>query len=549
MKGLLRLRRAAVGTPGALGERASAAAQAAAWQASPEGCALARLTKTDDDAVLLGTAVRTGQAVHLPRSAWIGRSLWTTGATGSGKSAFTLGLLLQLLPPAGRWPLVVVDGKSELVPWIAEEFLPATLAGADAAVARRVLERLRVVRPFDAGRVPALNVLTPVPGLPAALHAKEVATVITEALGASAQVGLRMETILLYALRLALDVGGLSLLEVRELLANDPYRAALVATCCDEEVTSYFTHRFRRERGESVQALLSRLDLLLLSPSAKRALAAEGSLDVPALLEAGVGLIDVGSPPRGAEYLSQFWLGVLVRALARAIMGRPGQDLPPALVVLDEWQTGLDEQLAIHFERLLTLARFKRVGLWLINQLPAQVGARHPALLATLKNSCALQVAFRQSAEDARTLAHLLPPAEGQRADERLAAFTRLPERTCWFAPRALGLSAVQLRSPTVAFERVGQALSRVPSELRSACRLGVEPGHSVQTADAVVAERLRRVRALAEGAVPKPRRPKTPEVAPVAAPPAPAPAVESKTTTKKEEVPHAGQAAFPSLG
>lgn len=42
-----------------------------------------------------------------------------------------------------------------------------------------------------------------------------------------------------------------------------------------------------------------------------------------------------------------------------------------------------------NFERLLALARHKRVGLWLVNQLSAQIGSRFPELLTVLRDSCA----------------------------------------------------------------------------------------------------------------------------------------------------------------
>lgn len=496
------MRRLLHGSARELGEAASAAAAERNFERSPAGQAVRALSGRGDDRIQLGRAMELGgaeQLLSLPRSAFVGRSLWTTGATGSGKSAYTLGLLLQFLTPKQRWPLVVVDGKSELAPWLTEEFLPATLAGWPAAEREALLAELTVVQSFAPSRLPALNVLTPVPGLSPALQAKEITTVITEALGSGAQVGLRMETILLHVLQLALLVGDLSLLEVRGILSSEAYRLRLVRQCPDPELRSYFSERFARERGESVQALLSRLDLLLLSPDAKRALSAKGMLDVPALLERGVSVIDVGSPPRGAEELGQFWMGILVPAVARAIMGRSPEAAKrqPALVVIDEWQTGLDAQLAQHFERLLTLARFKRVSLWLVNQLPAQVGAKHPTLLATLKNSAGLQVAFRQSLEDARTLAPLLPSeAEGAEVGlaERAAALTRLPERTCYLAVRALGLSAVKLRAPTVAFENVKEAARAAPVEVRGACRVGAVPAPPVAELDAVIAERLARM-------------------------------------------------------
>jgi hypothetical protein len=357
------------------------------------------------------------------------------------------------------------------------------------------------------------------PGVPRSLHAKEIANLVSEALGnlGGDHFGSRMSNVLFFALRAALEVRDLSLLEVRSLLVNDQYLNGLLRQVQDHDIKEYFVYRFPRENKEAIQAVVSRLDLLLLEDTA-RVLCAPGCLSFSELLEQPLTVMDVGGAPRGARFLTRWWLGVCVRGLTAAIFGRPPRR-PPAFAVLDEWWMGLDDDLATDFEWLLSLARHKNVALWLLNQLPEQVSSRSPSLLATIKSNCGLQIAFRQSHDNARALSYMLPVSENLRVrkspdhpkwDTRSATaeeqrktlveeLPRLPRRHFWLYPREFGTQAVKLVAPTVPFEEARRLAERAPDWLRRACR-GHRGGVSRRELDEALARRRANIAATAAG-------------------------------------------------
>lgn len=501
--------------------------------------------------VLVGHLVDGEGGLAIPVSRLYGLHRWSTGATGSGKSAQTLAEELQLIGPGMPWSLLHLDAKGESAPWITEYFLPAMLMQHERDEVEEFLEGLRVVNPFDEQNLPALNVLIPQPGVSTALQAREVANLIGKLLGPSGgSWGPRMTNVLFYALRLALELGDLSLLEVRSLLINDGYLNGIIRNISDKDVREYFVYRFPNENKESIAAVVSRLDLLLLDDTA-RVLCAPKCLSPGALIEQPLSVINVGNAPMGAEFLSTFWMGVFVRGIGRAIMARPRTE-KPVFCVVDEWWLGLDDELAFHFERLLTQARFKNVGMWLTNQLPAQIGER---LLRVIENSCGFQTAFRQSHRDAGSMAYMLPISDDIRVrrspdhpkwDTRTATpaeqrqqmveeLSRLQNRHFWFYPKVYGSQALKLKSPDVPFDWAKREADEAPNWLRDACR-GRGSGFSREVLDDYLEQRRARMIEVARGPAREPKRAKsaggsgeTPRSAPapVAPPPRPAPPVQ----------------------
>jgi len=458
---------------------------------------------------------QSGEKVSFPVKKLAGVHRWSTGATGSGKSAQVLAEELQLIVPNAPWSLLHLDAKSESAPWLTDIFLPWLIPTFEEKEAMFLLDNLAVINPFDSSNIPPLNILLPLPGVPKGIQAREVASLISETLGShGGNWGSRMTNVLSFALRAALDLENLSLLEVRALLMQPEYLNAILPHIKDQDVKDYFVYRFSSESKEAIRAVISRLDLLLIEQTA-RVLCAPTCLDFGDILERPLSIIDVGNAPRGGEFLSHWWLGVFVRGISRAILGR--QDTrKPCFCVLDEWWTALDLELASHFERLLSLARFKRVGLWLLNQLPGQVGSKSPLLLATIKNSCGLQIAFRQSHEDARGMSYMLPVSDNIRIrknpdapewDTRIAKpeeqkrmlveeLTRLQDRVFWLYPKMLGSQAVKLMAPTVPFQEAERFARTTPNWLRQAC-CGHGKGLTQRYLDSVIEMRREHIRSV----------------------------------------------------
>lgn len=482
--------------------------------------------REDGARVLVGTLAEAEDIpVAVPVSEFYGVHRWIVGATGRGKSAQAFAEEMQLIGPGMPWSLLHVDAKGESAEWITDLLLPAMLRDADEDDVIEVIRGLNVVAPFDESNLPEMNLLAPVGGISRSLHAKEIANLIGEALGgAGGDWGVRMMGILLNGLRLMLSVGGLSILELRSALINDRYLNGLLREVEDYEIREYFTYRFPQEPTESVQAVVARLDLLLFEDTA-RVLCAPGCVSYASLLEGPLTVVNLGGAPRGAEFLTRFWISVFVRGLARAIYSRR-DTRRPVIAAIDEWWLGLDADLAGDFESLLTLARHKNVALWLINQLPAQVASRSSALLATIENSCGYQTVFQQSPSDARRFSHMFPVSEhcrvrrdldGPRYETRVERpseqrarhveeLIRLPKRHFWFYPRALGRPAAWLIAPEVPFDDLRRAADQASDDLRALCR-GYGCGTPARVLDEAIEKRKHHIKEVTGGFARDPRR------------------------------------------
>jgi hypothetical protein len=482
MKSLMRLIRNLRHDPEDLVERALE------WrtQGVDRQAAVARLREalraTEKDPTLFVGTPADGPPLLVRQSYFDGRHVWAVGSTGSGKSSVVLAWILQLL----RRPLIVADFSSELTHWCRR--------GSAATVARwapqdreKFIDELLVVSPFGA-RLCELNLLHPIPGLPAPMQAREVAGVVADALGPGhSNFGPNMSVIIANALELAITLG-LSLLEVREALRNGAYLNGLLRFCANEDLRSYFAYAYPKSSKDSIHAVMTRLDLLLYVPDLKRSLCAIDCIDFSKSVDRGTTFIELGNPPRGAPLRSLarvFLLGVMRSVHSRLI----DVHSRPCTFVADEFVVGLDQEIAAGFSDVLARARKKRVGLWLLHQQGAQLAEFGPGLKAALKQNSGIQVVFRQN-EDPGSFGHILPTGEQlyvpkgpsspsydlRRAtpeEQRrllLEELTRLPPRHFWFAAPDTGIEAVLLRSPTVDFEGMFRAADGAPQEIQDAC-------------------------------------------------------------------------------
>jgi len=402
---------------------------------------------------------------------FLSKHRWTTGATGSGKSFFTLACLLQVLY-AARFPVILVDLKSELSGLLLELVVPALLRGRGG---EELLRNLRIIRPF--GReLPMLRVTEPEPGVPRAIQAFNLASALEDAL--ADDLGSRMTRVFLRLSSLAIELGyPLTViqrwLESPEAFARDARRSA------DATVREYARSGFGRESRPAVDALLARLDSFLFLDEVKLALSAPRCVSFAEALESGLTVVDLGSPPAGAERAQRFWAGILTGRITRAILSRPvTEESPRAWVIYEEVQEALGGGQAEQFARLLALARHKRTSVNLINQQPAQLAAVDPTLVRVLRTNAGIECAFRANLEDAKTLVHALPVPPGQRSvgEARLgmvAELTQMPDRELLFWLKQAPFRAQRVRSPRLDLDCLRRAASEVGAETREAARRG----------------------------------------------------------------------------
>lgn len=438
-------------------ERAERASFASEMRADPDG-----------ELILLGRWPVGGED-----SGWIGllperlftRHAWITGATGSGKSFFVLGVLLQVLKHA-RETVVVVDFKGELSQILRETVLPALamLPGGEG-----IADELRVIRPFDKSRVPALRITAPEDGVSREVQAHAIASCVEDALGEA--LGSRMNRIFLKLTSLAIELGR-PLPEVLRWLENPLLLTRDARLSQDSRTRAYAAGSFTHENRQTLDALMSRLDTFFFLPETSAALSAPSCVSFQECLSSGVTIIDVGDPPAGAERVAKFWAGVLGGRLTRAILSREVTDRSRrAWVVWEEFQEALGGSQTEQFSRLLALARYKKVSLWFANQQPAQVAAAQPALVRALRTNAGLEAAFRCNLEDARALAHAMPlPAAGSATESRqtlLESLTRLPDRVYLLWLKQARFRAQKVRSPRLDLRQLTDAAQRCPRGTR----------------------------------------------------------------------------------
>jgi len=467
--------------------RGDEAARAREWQARSAQQAFARdhedarrfrqttVCEPGPDRIILGRG-RDLEGVPfwcgLTHDEFLSRHSWITGATGSGKSFFVLGCLLQVLR-AGRFPVVVVDLKSELSQLLLDVVVPA-LMGSPAG--ESLLRNLRIVRPFGKD-LPMLRVTEPEPGVPRPIQAYNLASALEDAL--ANDLGSRMARVFLRLVSLAIELGYpltaiQRWLEYPEAFARDARKSS------DPTVREYARSGFARESRPAVDALLARLDSFLFLDEVKLALSAPKCVSFADALESGLTVVDLGSPPAGAERAQRFWAGILTGRITRAILSRPvTADTPRTWVIFEEVQEALGGGQAEQFARLLALARHKRVNISLINQQPAQIAAVDSTLVRVLRTNAGMECAFRANQDDAKTLVHALPPPTGHRSagEARLglvAELTQMPDREYLLWMKQAPFRAQRVRSPRLDLVALRRAGARVPNHVREVLRRGV---------------------------------------------------------------------------
>ena len=386
---------------------------------------------------------------------------WITGASGSGKSFLVIALLICILSRQRPNPLIILDFKSELTTLLMDTVLPALVARPSG---ERLLANLRIVRPFGE-HLPMLNLTLPEPGVPREIQAMSIANAIAEALGTD--FGHRMNRALLRLVTLAIELEE-PLTVVRAWLEDPSVFARAATRSTDLSLRTYAATLRARENRASIDALLARLDAFLFMPATRRVLSASGCLSFADALESGVTIVGLGDPPAGVESQTRFWGGALLGKLMRSILSRPvGPDSPYALVVFEEFQEGVASRQTA-WERLLAMARHKKISCVYVNQQPGQLD---PGLVKLLRTNCGVEAAFRANVDDARAYAHAVAlPAGSRKTGEARQALveqlTRLERRQylLWVKEKA---RAQLVRSPRLELERLQARADALPAAVR----------------------------------------------------------------------------------
>lgn len=426
-----------------------------------------------DDRVRVGRARTLDDGYQwcgMARNALCGLHLGVTGATGTGKSYMIATLLFQIIMLGV--PIVLVDMKSELADLLLNVVIPAAIARGR----EDLLDRVRVVRPFEAGRVPLLRLTEPEPRTSPQVQSMNIAQGLSESVGEG--LGLRMLRALLPMAGLAVE-RNLPLPVLTEWLRSPETFARAAANSTDPIIRAYALHELPRENRSSLDALRARLDLLFHLPEVREALSAPRCLSFDECLESGVTILDFGSPPGGAEGAMKFIAGPVAGRLGRAILSREMREsTAPAVVCFEEFQQLLGNYQVDMIKRLLALCRFKKISLWFSNQQPAQIAEVDRTLLRILRTNLGAECIFRSSVEDARTLSEGLSTRSNdetlsQARSRMVEEIATLPRRSFFLWLRDSSFGPQRLQSPRLDVDALRRSAGMLSPDQLERIRLG----------------------------------------------------------------------------
>ncbi len=380
------------------------------------------------------------------------------GGTGTGKTSFVTSLLARSLSLG--CPVGIVDCKSGLfdaaLSWMGAHAY--TLAPADRDAFMRDLV---VINPFGDSLIP-LNVCSVLPGGSAETQAFDVTLTFGRLFDEG--VSFRMASILRHLL-LLLSESNLTLVESGEILQNDLLRNILVERSSNPIIKEFFFRDYPGMPNASKEALLARLNALLLSDNVRCMLGANECIDFREVFRRGSPVVAFlgkgpGIPEEQVELIGSLLLQMIFqRAYALGdCRSRPYQ------LFLDEFFHLLEApELSKRFDRALTSLRSFGVHLALVMHNFTQVS---PALRETILGNCDHIAVFRTSAHNAQAFGEFMPEYDPNlerriagrgrkpgRSDVRrllVEQLQRLPNRTYYWYDRTKPYRALRVKVPTL---------------------------------------------------------------------------------------------------
>jgi hypothetical protein len=384
-------------------------------------------------------------------------TLLVQGTTGSGKTTWIASLLGQEL--SAHRGVGVIDAKGDLFD-TAIRLAAAVAHGHGIGDAERERTRLVVVNPFSDHLVP-FNVCRLLPGETAETRAYEVVLAFSRFFEAG--LGFHQESIFRAVLLLAIEAG-LTLVEVPLILEDEVLRGILANRSTNPTVKDFFLRTYPVVPAASKQALVSRLQGLLLSENIRLMLGAEDLLDLRTIFDRGDPLfVFLGRGPGVAEEQVEILGSLFFQVLLQAAYARGTGQRERYLLIFDEFAQLLEAPgLSRRLETGLTTGRSFGLRFSLVHQNFAQLPTSLREIILANSDLIAL---FRTSGRNAILFGDFLPSVdpelvaladlsrmpsreEGRRL--QLEALQRLPNRTCFFYDRRRPYRAIRLRAPDV---------------------------------------------------------------------------------------------------
>ena len=398
------------------------------------------------------------------RGGWLGLSrerlreahLAASGATGAGKTTAGLGITRQMLAGGGV-NLINIDPKGDTSAAI--EGLVA--AAGDESDAASLHDEVKFIRPFDPHVIPQLRLTAHEVGVESEVQALSLVSSLEEATGA--ELGLRMRSIATPLATAAIELG-LPLTAIVKWLGDPRAFADAAAGVPNERLREYALGQFPKESRESVSAIRSRLESVLLLPIVRRALEAQTFIPLEQWIERFHLNFDWSRPPAGQEAAVRALSAPIMGRLTRALLNRsPGPASPHLWLLCDELQELLGRFETMSLGRLLALARSRGVSCFFLHQQRSQLPRDFQELLRT---NATVELVFRANHRDATTYAHALPVAEDEPDAAALRAslvrkLERLPRRQFLLIVKDSPLGGQFLEAPEITIIRAGPGTTR----------------------------------------------------------------------------------------
>ena len=331
------------------------------------------------------------------------------GTTGSGKSRFLAGLILQLIEQ--RQPLTLIDPHGDLARLILAQLVARGYFRDDGAYERLSYLDLPAAERRD--RYLPFNVLNQ--ALPPHRLAAQVKEAFHRAWPALAEGAAPLfDTVLQNAVKVLIS-NGEPLTLLHRLLSDRDYRRNLLVRERDPEVASFFSQGFDRlplrDQLNQAGSTLRRAHLLSFAPALRHSLGQpDYLLDFRRLIAQGRSqLINLALPDADVRRLLGCLLTVSAEqaALARAALPVAARQTSHFLII-DEWSE-FAAQSGEALARMLDLTR--KVGLFAI--LAHQTWSQTSDRLRSALQNVGLEVAFRLGRQDAEYTARRFGQVDG----------------------------------------------------------------------------------------------------------------------------------------
>jgi hypothetical protein len=334
------------------------------------------------------------------------------GATGAGKTVEKLNEVDQELrrmirridlglPPDTA--IIFLEPKHDMAP-TALRLIEYRLRAATAEVRERILSKLTTFNPSGRYVVP-FPLLRPEQGVSPELHATSLSGLIGRLSGSP--FGPKQRPIL-DVLLLAFILAGSTLPEAVEMLGNWERLRAFGLRSTSPLVRGFFEENVRGIPAAVMDGIRARLLRLVFQPNLRAMFSATEGMDFDDMLRAGrISVLDVGGG-LGDEDLTDFFCGLFILKLGRAMRRRPNA-ASAVILIIDEFPRVLqgDGDVAERVAGLLEQARSRSVAVHMLCQGAESVSAASPRLLHAVHTNCAVEILG--ATNDARALSDILP--------------------------------------------------------------------------------------------------------------------------------------------